>query len=209
MKICIYIRKSTNHQSYERQLQLFKDYKYILEDGRMNSDLGVVRIYTETISGKSDIDERKELTRMISYIKELKKDNPDEQITVISESMNRLSRNLIGVLQVIELINNEGAVLKTLKEGFDFRSNSATSRLLVSLIAAVNQFEVEQLRERVSEGMKATKKKIGRPKVPSKKVSAALEVLNNNVNNLTVEQIADAFGISKRTLYYARKAKEL
>ena len=209
MKICIYIRKSTNHQSYERQLQLFKDYKYILEDGRVNSDLGVVRIYTETISGKSDIDERKELTRMISYIKELKKDNPDEQIAVISESMNRLSRNLIGVLQVIELINNEGAVLKTLKEGFDFRSNSATSRLLVSLIAAVNQFEVEQLRERVSEGMKATKKKIGRPKVPSKKVSAALEVFNNNVNNLTVEQIADAFGISKRTLYYARKAKEL
>ena len=209
MKICIYIRKSTNHQSYERQLQLFKDYKYILEDGRVNSDLGVVRIYTETISGKSDIDERKELTRMISYIKELKKDNPDEQIAVISESMNRLSRNLIGVLQVIELINNEGVVLKTLKEGFDFRSNSATSRLLVSLIAAVNQFEVEQLRERVSEGMKATKKKIGRPKVPSKKVSAALEVLNNNVNNLTVEQIADAFGISKRTLYYARKAIEL
>ena len=77
MKICIYIRKSTNHQSYERQLQLFKDYKYILEDGRVNSDLGVVRVYTETISGKSDIDERKELTRMISYIKELKKDNED------------------------------------------------------------------------------------------------------------------------------------
>lgn len=207
MKILVYIRKSTNHQSYERQINLFKDYKYLLHDGNLNSEMEVVGLYTESISGKKEIDERKEFTKMIEHIKELKRINPEEQIIVVSESMTRLSRTLIGVLQVIELINNEGAVLKTLKEGFDFRSNSATSRLLISLIAAINAFEVEQLKERTAEGLRATKKKLGRPKIPSKKVQSALEVLENNVNNLTVGQVADAFGISKRALYYAKKAK--
>lgn len=209
MKICIYIRKSTNHQSFQRQIQLFKEYRYLLDDGTLNKDIGVVGLYTESISGRKDVDDRKELSKLIKYIDETKQINPNEQITVICESLSRLSRTLIGVLDVIGMINNAGAVLKTLKEGFDFRSDSATSRLLISLIAAVNQFEVEVLRERVSEGMRATKKKIGRPRVPSKKVKAALEVMDNNVNNLSVEQIASAFGVSKRTLYYAKKTQNL
>lgn len=205
MKIFIYIRKSSNHQSFARQIQLFKDYKYLLDDGKPNVEIGVHSIYTESISGRKELDDRKALQKMIQEIRAIKEEYPDEQIFVVSEAMTRLARTLLGVLEVIELINNEGAILKTLKEGFDFRSNSATSKLLITVIAAVNQFEVDQLKERVAEGMKATKKKIGRPTIPSKKVLAALDVVRNNTNHLSIQQIADAFGISKRTLYYAIK----
>ena len=152
MKIFIYIRKSSNHQSFARQIQLFKDYKYLLDDGKPNVEIGVHSIYTESISGRKELDDRKALQKMIQEIRAIKEEYPDEQIFVVSEAMTRLARTLLGVLEVIELINNEGAILKTLKEGFDFRSNSATSKLLITVIAAVNQFEVDQLKERVAEG---------------------------------------------------------
>ena len=182
----IYIRKSTNHQSYNRQLELLKNIEY-------------EKRFIETDSGKND--ERLEFNKMLDYIKKYHKKNPDEEIVVIAESLSRLSRKLSTVIETIELINNNGAVLKTLKENFDFRNNSATSKLLIAMIAAINQFEVDQLRERVAEGMKSTKKKIGRPSTPSMKTKRALEIYKNNTSNLSNIEIARLVGISERTMY--------
>lgn len=182
----IYIRKSTNHQSYNRQLELLKNIEY-------------EKRFIETDSGKND--ERLEFNKMLDYIKKYHKKNPGEEIVVIAESLSRLSRKLSTVIETIELINNNGAVLKTLKENFDFRNNSATSKLLIAMIAAINQFEVEQLRERVAEGMKSTKKKIGRPSIPSMKTKRALEIYKNNTSNLSNIEIARLVGISERTMY--------
>ncbi len=63
-----------------------------------------------------------------------------------------------------------GVSFKSLREQFD--TSTALGRLLLNLLAALAEFELEMIRERVKAGMERARrqgKRIGRPKVTDRK----------------------------------------
>lgn len=171
-----YARVSTEQQNLNRQLDMLRDY-------------GVDRIYQEKITGTTK--EREELKKMIASLRE-----GDE---VVIESLSRLARSVKDLLELIDEITSKGASLKSMKENID--CETATGRLLINLISAINQFERDIISQRTQEGLASTKKRgttLGRPKIDSSKIENVKELVNGG---MSISEACRVEGIS-RAYYY-------
>lgn len=180
-----YVRVSTEEQNPERQL----------------NGLHVDKLFIEYASG-SKMD-RYQLNCMLDYIR-------DDDLVIV-HSMDRLARNVRHLLQLVEQITAKRAKIQFLKENLIFSGDdSSTSKLLLTIMGAVAQFELALIKERQAEGIKAAKAKgkyKGRKTVltPSK-----LEIIHEELKTRKpICMMADDVGISRETLYkYVRKLKE-
>jgi DNA invertase Pin-like site-specific DNA recombinase len=97
-----------------------------------------------------------------------------------------------------------GISFKSIREQFD--TGTAVGRLLLNLLAAVAEFELEMIRERVKAGMDRARrqgKRIGRPRVTDrrgfkKRFGAVLERLNSE--DISRRRAAEELGIGYATL---------
>ena len=176
-----YARVSTLDQNLDRQKDALREY-------------GVDKIYCEKISGTKK--SRPELDRMLAVL-----ENGD---AVVIESLSRLGRSVKNLSELMEMFNEKGIRLISLKESVD--TTSATGRLLFTIISSLAAFERETLIERTNEGLAAARargRNGGRPKTDEKIIKKAVALYRTGQYSVT--DVTELAGISKSTLYRALK----
>ena len=136
--------------------------------------------------------ERPELDKMLSVL--------SEGDTVVVESLSRLGRSTKNLIELMELFNEKGVNLVSLKESIN--TTTPTGKLLFTLISAISQFERDCLAERTKEGLSAARargRKGGRPKADENLVEKAIRLYNSK--EYTISEICELTNISRSTLY--------
>lgn len=137
--IVSYVRVSHVSQNTESQLQeIQKLYPEIEEDN----------IYIEKASGRSK-DTRTALNNMLRFVRK------GDEIVVYDYS--RISRSLTDLLSIIEQLKKKQVKLTVIKDDFDI--NSVSGELMVSILGAVNQFQINIQREKQLIGIEIAKLK--------------------------------------------------
>lgn len=167
-KTVIFARVSTGAQEYDRQLN---ELSALAE----SNGWSVEAVFAEKISGAKANTERTELMNMISYVESNHIDK------VLVTELNRLGRDTLQVLEVIEMLNKkeislyiQNYAIETLtKEG----KVNAMSQFLITILAEVARMERKTIRERVESGYnnyRANGGKVGR-KTGYKKAEEAMK----------------------------------
>ena len=182
-----YVRVSTVEQNEARQLEALK--KYDIE-----------KWYTEKVSGKDT--NRPKLQEMLDFVR--------EGDTVYIHDFSRLARSTKDLLEILEELTAKGVTLISNKENLD--TGTATGKLMLTVIAAINEFERQNLLERQKEGIEIAKRegkfKGGQVKqIDDAAFNAAYEKYKNREINKT--QFAAALKISRPTLDKLLKDKGL
>lgn len=160
--------------------------------------IGMDVIYADKMSGSKR--ERPQLNNMLSELQ--------AGDTVYILSIDRLSRSTKDLLDIVDIIKEKGAFLKSISDTWlDTSTDNPLNDFLLTILGALGQMERELITQRVREGVKIAQQKgvkFGRPKKSPTKVAYALELYNKGKH--TVKEIADITGVSKATFY--RKIKE-
>jgi DNA invertase Pin-like site-specific DNA recombinase len=176
-----YARVSTADQNLDRQKDALCKY-------------GVDKLYCEKISGAKK--SRPELDKMLCVLQ--------SGDAVVIESLSRLGRSVKNLSELMEMFNEKGIRLISLKESID--TTSATGRLLFTIISSLAAFERETLIERTNEGLAAARargKLGGRPKTDAKSIKKAVALYRTGQYSVT--DVTELTGVSKSTLYRALK----
>lgn len=177
MKVA-YIRVSTIEQNEERQLEAMKD-------------KGIEKYFTEKVSAK-DMN-RPQLQAMLEFVR--------EGDIVYVHDFSRLARSTEDLLHIIEQLHTKGVALISNKEKLD--TGTPTGKLLVTMIAAINEFERANLLERQREGIaiakKAGKYTGGKPKAINQELYTQL-LEDYRTRKITKRTFAKELGVSRPTL---------
>lgn len=176
MNFC-YIRVSTQAQHTDRQKELLKQYS-------------IERVFEEKITGTT-----KERPQLIEMMKQLRAGD-----TVYIESFSRLARNTKDLISIVEDLGARGIEIYSHKEQFD--TSTSTGKLMLTMFAALAQFERDIIADRTKEGLEAARargKKGGRKSLDNKVIDRALKLYNSKT--LSVSDICITCNISKPTLY--------
>jgi DNA invertase Pin-like site-specific DNA recombinase len=143
MKVVILSRVSTHSQDNQRQINELTEFSN-------NRNWDVVKVFEEKISGITKNEERPVLLDMISFIQ---KNNIDK---VLCWELSRLGRNIVEVLQTIEILNKnrislfiKNYNLETLDEN---KEVLPLSQFLFQVLSSVNMMERVQIRLRIKSG---------------------------------------------------------
>ena len=131
---CAYVRVSSVEQNEERQIEALK--KYDIE-----------KWFIEKISAKDT--NRPKLKEMLDFVR--------AGDSVYIHSFDRIARSTQNLLEIVELLTKKEVHLVSNKESID--TNTPTGKLMLTMIAAINQFERENLLERQREGIAIAKAK--------------------------------------------------
>lgn len=183
-----YVRVSTVHQDTARQEVLMQN-------------LGVDMVFIDKCTGKNT--DRPEYRKMMGMLQ--------SGDVVVVESYSRMSRSTHDLLETVEKLESIGVRFISKKEGFD--TSTPTGKLLLTMIAGINQFEREVMLERQKESVAAM------PVVNGKKVSSRTgrgfgrpeaqidEALFQNLAEkqksglVTVKECCQQLGIGRSTWY--------
>lgn len=182
-----YVRVSTAEQNEARQLEALKKHN-------------IDKWFTEKVSGKNM--NRPQLEAMLDYVR--------EGDTVYIHDFSRLARSTKDLLTIVEKLQNKKVHLVSNKENLD--TSTPTGKLMLTMIAAINEFERENLLERQREGIAIAKEqgkfKGGQVKrIDDKTFTEAYERYQRR--ELTKTQLAAELKISRPTLDKLIKDKGL
>lgn len=182
-----YVRVSTVEQNEARQVEALQKH-------------GIEKWFTEKISAKSM--ERPQLQAMLDFVR--------EGDTVYIHDFSRLARSTKDLLELVERLQNKGVHLISNKENLD--TNTPTGKLMLTMIAAINEFERENLLERQREGIAIAKEqgkfKGGQVKrIDEKTFCAAYDRYQHR--ELNKKELAAELKISRPTLDKLLKDKGL
>lgn len=173
-----YVRVSTVEQNEARQLEALKKHN-------------IDKWFIEKVSGKDT--NRPELQKMLEYVR--------EEDTVYIHDFSRLARSTKDLLEIVELLQKKNVNLISNKENLD--SSTPTGKLMLTMIAAINEFERQNLLERQREGI-AEAKKEGKYKGRTvKQIDEALWNVHYQgylTRKYTKKEFAEKLGVSRPTL---------
>ncbi|RFU71442.1 recombinase family protein [Peribacillus saganii] len=141
--IAIYCRVSTDEQareglSLEEQQHRLESYCQAM--GWKNE----IRYFIDEGFSAKNL-ERPKLTSLLQEVR-------DNNISkVIVTKLDRLSRRLLNLLELIEIFQNQEVSFISISESFD--TNTPSGRLTLQVLGAVAEFERERIRERVVDNM--------------------------------------------------------
>lgn len=130
---CSYIRVSTVEQNEARQIAGLEQYN-------------IEKQFIEKVSAKDT--KRPELQKVLEFLRE------GDSLYVLDFS--RLARSTKDLLDIVEYLDKKNVTLVSHKENID--TSTPTGRLMLTMIAAINTFERENLLERQREGIAIAKK---------------------------------------------------
>ena len=123
-----YVRCSSLDQNEARQVENLKKYN-------------IDKWFTEKVSAKDS--NRPELKKMIEFAR--------EGDTIYIHDFSRIARSTKDLLELSEQLTSKGIFLVSTKENID--TNTPTGKLMLTMIAAINEFERTNLLERQREGI--------------------------------------------------------
>lgn len=171
-----YARVSTIDQNLESQLEQLKA-------------AGCDKIYQEKASG-AKVD-RPELSAMLDYCR--------EGDTVVVCKLDRIARSTAHLLTIVDSMEKSGVAFKVLNINLD--TSTPTGKLMLSMLAAIGQFEREMMLERQREGVEIAKKAgkyTGRKPTAKAQAGKVMEMIQQG---LTKQAVADALNIGIASVY--------
>lgn len=129
-----YVRVSTIEQNEERQIEGLKKYN-------------IEKWFTEKASAKDT--NRPELQNLLEFAR--------EGDTIYIHDFSRLARSTKDLLDLVDTFNRKKVNLVSNKENLD--TSTPTGKLMLTMIAAINEFERANLLERQKEGIAIAKRK--------------------------------------------------
>jgi DNA invertase Pin-like site-specific DNA recombinase len=176
MSVIGYARVSTIEQNLEAQLEQLHA-------------AGCKRIYKEKVSGVKQ--DRPELAAMLDYVR--------EGDVVVACKLDRVARSTRHLLEIVEMLEKKGVAFRVLNINLD--TSTPTGKLMLSMLAAIGQFEREMMLERQREGIRIAKQAgvyKGRKATAMAKSNEALRLLDEG---LTKEATAQILGIGVASVY--------
>ena len=191
-KVGLYARISTSDKDQDPETHLLA-----LRDYCRANDWEVVKEYVDTASAR-------DLAHRTAW-RELLDDCAKRKCKVVLVfKLDRAFRSVKDMHDTLATWELLGVEFRSLREQFE--TSTAVARLLLNLLAAVAEFELEMIRERVKAGMDRARrqgKRIGRPSVMDrrgfkKRFGAVLERLN--AEEISRRNAAKELGIGYATL---------
>lgn len=181
-----YIRVSSKMQNTISQREILQ--KYDIE-----------KWYEEKISGRTM--ERKALKEMMEFSRE------GDEIYIYDFS--RISRSLKDLLTIVNFFENKKVNLISIKENLD--TSTATGKMMISVIGAINEFQVNIQREKQLIGIEYAKKEgkyKGRKKIEQ---PANWENIYNEYKkrNITAKEAMETLNLKRNTFYNLKNQWEV
>ena len=146
-----------------------------------------------------------------------------KQVTKISvHQIDRLSRNLLDILNTIAFFNKKGICIHFIQQGIKTLNDDGTenpiSKMIISILGVVAEMERNLIKERQAEGVaiaKANGVYKGRSKgttlsnldfLNKPKVKKAIEYLNTGMNGVEVQKLV---GLHPNTISKIRKILQI
>lgn len=128
-----YVRVSTQEQNEARQREAL-------------ATRGIDKWFIEKTSGKDT--DRPEYQKMMDWVR--------EGDTIYIHDLSRIARSTLDLLHLLNTLADKGVSLVSDKENID--TSTATGKLIITVIAAINEFERANLLERQREGIAIAKR---------------------------------------------------
>lgn len=176
--VVAYIRVSTVMQNEARQVEALEKFN-------------IEKWFIEKVSAKDT--NRPKLQEMLEFVR--------EGDTVYIHDFSRLARSTKDLLEIVETLNNKGVALISNKENLD--TSTPTGKLMLTMIAAINEFERQNLLERQAEGIEIAKREGKFKGGQVKKINEELfgrKYAEYKLRKITKSQLAEALDISRPTL---------
>ena len=178
-----YARVSTEGQELTAQLDQLKT-------------AGVDKVFKEKASGVKQ--NRPQLAAMLDYVR--------EGDTVAVCKLDRIARSTKHLLEIVEALEAKKVSFRVLNINLD--TSTPTGKLMLSMLAAIGQFEREMMLERQREGItlaKADGRYTGRKPTAMAQAAKVLELVGQGK---TKEAAAEAAGIGVASVYRIIKASK-
>jgi putative DNA-invertase from lambdoid prophage Rac len=200
VRVAIYARVSTSDRDQDPETQLL-----VLRDFCIANEWTVVHEYVDKAPA-NDLNGRKAWRLLLD-------DAAKRKFTVVLvfklDRAFRSVKHMHDTLSVWEMVD---VTFRSVREQFD--TSTAVGRLMMNMLAALAEFELELIRERVKAGMDRARrqgKRIGRPRVSdrrgfNKRFGAILERLD--AGELSRRKAAQELGIGYATLKRLLDARE-
>jgi DNA invertase Pin-like site-specific DNA recombinase len=153
--------------------------------------IGCERIFEDRLSGATA--ERSGLQEALEYAR--------SGDTLVVWRLDRLSRSLKDLIEMVALLGSKNIGLKSLHEMID--TSSTSGKLIFHIFGALAEFERNLIRERTQAGLAAARargRKGGRPKALDEDKRSLAVALYNQKQHST-NKICTMMGISRPTLY--------
>ena len=152
---------------------------------------GCEKIFQEKKSGTKSYN-RPELQNALDFCR--------EGDTLIVTRLDRCSRNVKDLHQVIETLNAKGVGFQCTEQEID--TQTSAGRLMIGLLSIVSAFETDLRAERQADGIASAKKRGvkfgGTPKLTDDDVKEIVKL--QSTTDMTNQQIADKFDVARSTL---------
>jgi DNA invertase Pin-like site-specific DNA recombinase len=197
-----YSRTSTIFQNSSRQIENFKkhhgfDPKYLFMD---------------KIQGNIPFMERPEAIKLFDAATS----NKTELNTVCVDSIDRLGRSLLDILNTIQIFTNNGINLQSIKEGFstllDNGKENPMAKLVVACMGSIGELERNKIKERSAEGVAIAKalgkyhgRKIGSVQSDEKLLQRHIMVQKKLLKSMTIREVSEITGCSTATIIKVKK----
>lgn len=173
------LHNKTKEQNEERQLLKMQE-------------LNIYKTYVEKAFGR-DTNGRPMLKQLLEYSR--------AGDTIYCTDWSRLSRNVKDLLTITQDLEQRGIRLVSLTEGLD--TQTSTGKLMMSVIASINQFLLENLHEKQREGIAVAKqagKYKGRKAI--QRPNNWDEVYNQYMTRqITAKQAMELTGLKRNTFF--------
>ena len=201
MVFYFYSRTSTVLQNSARQVETFKNH-----EGFHPS-----RLFVERIQGNIPFTERPEAVKLFDELT-----NNCEPCTVVVDSIDRLGRNLIDILNTIDLFTKNKINLKSIKEGFttllDNGDVNPMAQLVISCMGSIAEMNRNQIKIRAREGIKVAQalgkfqgRKIGAVQSDEKLLHRHQTIVKKLQKGISMRDISEITGASSATICKVQK----
>ncbi|MEN2662928.1 recombinase family protein [Lacticaseibacillus paracasei] len=172
-----YARVSKDDQNLNRQIDQLMAY-------------GAEKIIQEKFTGTRQ--RRPGITQLLQTIR--------AHDVVVVESISRLGRNTLDILNLIQLLHQKQIKFVSLKEQMD--TETPTGRAMLQMMSVIAELERNLLADRVKEGIAASRRRgvtVGRPRIAQEKLDIAIRMYQSG--DYSVKEILPTNQISSGTFY--------
>ncbi len=207
MQKYFYSRTSTILQNSQRQVETFKKI-----DGYNSKNL-----FMDKIQGNVPFFERPEASKMFDCLtSNSSASNTTLICTVYVDSIERLGRSLLDILNTIQVFSSNRINLHSVKEGFstlleDGRENPM-AKLVVACMGSISELDRARIKERSAEGIilgralgKFKGRKIGSIQSIEKTLSRHVDIVLKLKKGLSIRDVNAITGKSTATITNVRK----